>query len=76
MAAIYEKALRRKDFSGVTNKDITNPDQDHDTSTTKSKGPEPKAKTAGADIGKIVNLMSSDANRCAMMTTAGYMIYG
>ena len=37
------------------------------------KGDNPKA---GADIGKIVNLMAGDANRCAMTVSAMYFIYG
>jgi hypothetical protein len=47
MAAIYNKALKRKDFSGVVKKKEANDKND------------PKA---GADVGKVVNLMASDAN--------------
>ncbi|KAH9996005.1 P-loop containing nucleoside triphosphate hydrolase protein [Russula vinacea] len=53
MAAIYDKALKRKDFSGIAD--------------------DPKA---GADVGKIVNLMAGDANRVAMTSSAMYFIYG
>ena len=36
---------------------------------------EEKKKKKSADTGKIVNLMSGDANRVAMMATAAYLIY-
>lgn len=71
MAAIYDKALKRKDFSGIIDKDKA------DEAKEKKKSAEEKAKDkkdkkkndtaddpqAGANIGKIVNLMSGDANR-------------
>ena len=92
MAAIYDKALKRKDFSGVVDKDKdkekNSEGKSSDASQTSSgdstprgngkgkdtkplkgnKGKEKKEKDksdnpkAGADIGKIVNLMSNDAN--------------
>ncbi|KAI0041568.1 hypothetical protein FA95DRAFT_1565261 [Auriscalpium vulgare] len=74
MAAIYDKALKRKDFSGIVDKDkgkekeTTADGKKRDT----SKDDDPKA---GADVGKIVNLMAGDANRCAMMISAIYMLY-
>jgi hypothetical protein len=55
MAAIYEKALKRRDFSGIVGKD-----KDQKAKEEAKDGDEAKA---GADIGKIVNLMSGDANR-------------
>ena len=71
MAAIYDKALKRKDFSGIVDKDAK---------TAKPPGAkaDPKADEpkAGADIGKIVNLMAGDANRCGMTVSAMYFIYG
>ena len=63
MAAIYDKALKRKDFSGIVDQDAANktakPPGKEDP-----KGDEPKA---GADIGKIVNLMAGDANRVSLL---------
>ncbi|KAI0752843.1 multidrug resistance-associated ABC transporter [Daedaleopsis nitida] len=72
MAAIYDKALKRKDFSGIVDKDgadkkAKSPGQED------PKGDEPKA---GADIGKIVNLMAGDANRVSMTVSAMYFLYG
>jgi hypothetical protein len=91
MAAIYDKALKRKDLSGITNKDRAGGDKDtKDAAATPkvaTKEDKAKAKTdkqkaddpkpgAGSqlttyllfclqlkytDIGKIVNLMSNDA---------------
>ncbi|KAF9070335.1 multidrug resistance-associated ABC transporter [Rhodocollybia butyracea] len=66
MAAIYNKALKRKDLSGVVREIKTEND--------KSKKSDDKEQV-GADIGKIVNLMAVDANRVSMMITAVYMLY-
>ena len=78
MSAIYDKALKRKDFSGIVDKDAAkdakNPGKPSQSSRpvifgtcelncgvdTDPKADDPKA---GADIGKIVNLMAGDANR-------------
>ena len=78
MSAIYDKALKRKDFSGIVDKDAAkdakNPGKPSESSRlvifgtcelncgvdTDPKADDPKA---GADIGKIVNLMAGDANR-------------
>jgi hypothetical protein len=80
MAAIYDKALKRKDFSGVVNKDNSKeaPDSDGKKDSKSSAKAQEKADDpkAGADIGKIVNLMAGDANRVAMTTSALYFIYG
>jgi hypothetical protein len=59
MASIYDKALKRKDFSGAVRKD----DADKD----------PKSS---ADVGKIVNMMSGDANQIAFLVSGMYFIYG
>lgn len=56
MTAIYDKALKRKDLSGI----VSPQDKDKDKAKNKSADGKPKA---GADIGKIVNLMAGDANR-------------
>ncbi|KAN0111601.1 hypothetical protein V8E52_008339 [Russula decolorans] len=80
MAAIYDKALRRKDFSGIVNKDNSKEDSTSDGKKYSKSSAEAKAKAddpkAGADIGKIVNLMAGDANRVAMTSSAMYFIYG
>ncbi|KAI0696160.1 multidrug resistance-associated ABC transporter [Cytidiella melzeri] len=72
MTSIYDKALKRKDFSGIVDKNGA-----------AKKGPEQKGKhpkaddpKAGADVGKIVNLMAGDANRVAQMVSGAYFIYG
>ena len=77
MAAIYDKALKRKDFSGIVNKEK---DSTSDGKKDSKASAEAKAKAddpkAGADVGKIVNLMAGDANRVAMTSSAMYFIYG
>lgn len=60
-AAIYDKALKRKDFSGVV--DAAEAKEAKEQKQTKEKkgrtGDDPKA---GANTGKIVNLMSGDTD--------------
>ena len=88
MASIYDKALKRKDFSGVTNKEkeevadkgsksrfcpillLFFPPSRFLIDKTKAQKKEEKDKAAkadnpraGADIGKIVNLIAGDSNR-------------
>ena len=61
MASIYDKALKRKDFSGIVDKDnVTKKAPDVKKGKEDPKADDPKA---GADVGKIVNLMAGDANR-------------
>lgn len=79
MASIYEKALKRKDFSGSVdkNKEKEGTDDKGKDPASKSKAdkPDPNKLQANADIGKIVNLMSADANKVANMFSALYMLY-
>ncbi|KAJ7179617.1 hypothetical protein C8R46DRAFT_1074274 [Mycena filopes] len=100
MASIYDKALKRKDFSGVIDKEKAKEATDKKAADKKAaagtpevvlskadkkakakadkktaeKADEPKA--GAADTGKIVNLMSGDANRIAMQTSGLYFLYG
>ncbi|KAL4065666.1 hypothetical protein V8B97DRAFT_2010327 [Scleroderma yunnanense] len=77
MAAIYDKALKRKDYSGIIDKDKVK-----EAAERKAGGPKTKTTAtsddpkAGADVGKIVNLMAVDANRIAMILASGYFVYG
>jgi hypothetical protein len=57
MAAIYDKALKRRDFSGIVDKNAKT------TQTRKPDDEKADDPKAGADVGKIVNLMAGDANR-------------
>ncbi|GBE87310.1 ATP-dependent bile acid permease [Sparassis crispa] len=85
MTAIYDKALKRKDFSGIIDKEKVK--EAKEAKDAKGKAPEsakpaekkdPKIDDpkAGADIGKIVNLMAGDAGRIANVISGMYMIYG
>ena len=80
MAAIYDKSLKRKDFSGIVKKD--NPDEDSKEVGKKDSKSSAEAEAnaddpkAGADIGKIVNLMAGDASRVASTSSAMSYIYG
>ena len=80
MAAIYDKALKRKDYSGIVDKDNSKEASDGDKKRDPKASAEADAKAndpkAGADVGKIVNLMAGDANRVAMTSSAMYFIYG
>lgn len=64
MSAIYEKALKRRDFSGITGiaaGKVTTED-DGKTNKGKKKGKADGESGAGADIGKIISLMASDTS--------------
>ncbi|KIO27861.1 hypothetical protein M407DRAFT_22914 [Tulasnella calospora MUT 4182] len=71
MATIYVKALRRKDFSGVVEKDNESKDKQQ-----KSEDGGNRANNAGADTGKIVQLMAADANHVANMFAFAHVLYG
>ncbi|KAH9924948.1 multidrug resistance-associated ABC transporter [Amylocystis lapponica] len=77
MAAIYDKALKRRDFSGIVNKDAgkkaKGPEDSKAGEKADAKADDPKA---GADIGKIVNLMAGDASKVCAVISGAYMIYG
>ncbi|KII83783.1 hypothetical protein PLICRDRAFT_702353 [Plicaturopsis crispa FD-325 SS-3] len=82
MAAIYDKALKRKDYSGIVDKEKlekvkTVAEQSKMTKEEAKKAADKKDDPkAGADTGKIVNLMAGDANRIAQMVSGAYFIYG
>ncbi|KAF9219839.1 P-loop containing nucleoside triphosphate hydrolase protein [Gyrodon lividus] len=76
MAAIYDKALKRQDYSGVVDKDKVKEAADKKAGISPSENPTADDPKAGADVGKIVNLMAVDANRIAMMVSGAYLIYG
>ncbi|EKM76533.1 hypothetical protein AGABI1DRAFT_122491 [Agaricus bisporus var. burnettii JB137-S8] len=89
MAAIYDKALKRKDYSGIIDKNKVRQEEEAKAAENKSSKKKSKAEAtadkeksatmddprAGADTGKIVNLMAGDANRISQMTSGLYFIY-
>ncbi len=91
MASIYDKALKRKDFSGIVDKDAKDSKMKPSivsfaslnlsfslTPVRVKVDADPKADDpkAGADVGKIVNLMAGDANRISQTISGSYFIYG
>lgn len=76
MAAIYDKALKRQDYSGIIDKDKAKEAADKKAGIKPVENPTADDPKAGADVGKIVNLMAVDANRIAMMVSGVYFIYG
>ncbi|KAJ7662919.1 multidrug resistance-associated ABC transporter [Mycena rosella] len=86
MAAIYDKALKRKDFSGIVKAEEAKSPTDATTppkaatkeDKAKAKADEQKADDpkAGADIGKIVNLMSGDADEISFIICTLFFLYG
>ncbi|KAG2344835.1 hypothetical protein BDR05DRAFT_1016249 [Suillus weaverae] len=76
MAAIYDKALKRQDYSGIVDKDKAKEAADKKAGIKPVENPTADDPKAGADVGKIVNLMAVDANRIAMMVSGAYFIYG
>ncbi|KAJ7147242.1 hypothetical protein C8R46DRAFT_1129771 [Mycena filopes] len=70
MASIYDKTLRRKDFSGIVKeKTATN------EGAVKAEEKTNDAK-AGADTAKIINLMSTDAETLSFIASTMYFLYG
>jgi ABC-type multidrug transport system fused ATPase/permease subunit len=80
MAVIYDKALKRKDYSGIVDKEKTKEVSDRDKKRDPKSSAEAEAKAndpkAGANVGKIVNLMAGDANQVAMTSSVMYFLYG
>ncbi|KAF9442979.1 multidrug resistance-associated ABC transporter [Macrolepiota fuliginosa MF-IS2] len=90
MASIYDKALKRKDYSGIVDKDKVKKAEEekaaqNEPAKKKSKAGKKAEKEraakaddpkAGADVGKIVNLMAGDANRICQMVSGAYFLYG
>lgn len=67
MTVIYEKALKRQDLSGAIKE------------TKKKEGEEPGGEhenSNGADIGKIVNLMSNDVERLSHASLTAFIFLG
>lgn len=70
--AIYDKALKRRDYSGVAKKEMpaeTGPTKGAPSS--KHSDPQPSA-----DIGKVVNVMAIDASKVSAIVASAYLLYG
>ncbi|KAF8872717.1 hypothetical protein CPB85DRAFT_1378897 [Mucidula mucida] len=78
IASIYDKALKRKDFSGIVDKTEEHKLEAGGPRSVNAKKKEEKADDpkAGAGVGKIVNLMASDSSKIAGITSSAYHIYG
>jgi len=68
MAAIYEQALKRRDLSG------TSPPSKVADATKGSKG-SGKEVDGGADVGRVMNLMSADATKVSNWPAGAYFLY-
>ncbi|CAE7221585.1 unnamed protein product [Rhizoctonia solani] len=68
MAAVYDKALKRKDAADMSGK------KDKDRSKSR-KGKKDPMKQEKAGIGKIVQVMSADASRVGKTVSGAYYIY-
>ena len=67
IAAIYDKALKRRDYSGIIKKDEEKEKENAKEGEKKKDGKKRDSRKddpkTGADIGKIVNLMTTDSNK-------------
>jgi hypothetical protein len=65
MAAIYDKALKRRDYSGIVDPEKSRAAESPNSKQGKKNAKETKKDDpkAGADVGKIVNLMAGDASK-------------
>ena len=88
MASIYDKALKRRDYSGIIDKEKLKQEAEKKASEMKGKSSKKKTKEekkrekeasakaddprAGADTGKIVNLMAGDANRVSRQVSSSH----
>ncbi|KAJ7208590.1 hypothetical protein GGX14DRAFT_551298 [Mycena pura] len=72
IAAVYDKALKRKDYSGLIDKDkaraVAERKRNGAGTAADEKADDPKA---GADTGKIVNLMAGDQTRVSTIIIVG-----
>lgn len=75
MASVYDKALKRRDLSGTFSSTTDEKARGKQKSTEKTRGKK-EDKSAGADIGKVVNLMSGDSNRVSAFVASAYFLYG
>lgn len=85
MGAVYDKALKRRDFSGATdpkgggaggaNAKISIRKAALE-SIGKRRGEGGNSAKPGADLGKIVNLMSGDASKVSQILGQVYNLYG
>ena len=89
IAAVYDKALKRQDYSGLIDKDKARAAAERKRNgagtgaQTKAQKAAQKAADekaddpkAGADTGKIVNLMAGDQTRVATIVSGAFNIYG
>ncbi|KAF8220641.1 hypothetical protein L208DRAFT_1049603, partial [Tricholoma matsutake] len=87
MASIYDKALKSKDYSGIVDKAKEKSKMgagvggEEEKERKESKKEEQKAREkvddpkVGADVEKIVNLMTGDANKISQMVLGLYFLY-
>ncbi|KAF7314389.1 ABC bile acid [Mycena kentingensis (nom. inval.)] len=89
ISSVYDKALKRKDYSGLidqekaraaakANSKLLHPEGKTKAKTRKTKAQKEKADDPkpGADIGKVVNLMAGDQTRVSTIVSGAYNIYG
>ncbi|KAF7342065.1 ATP-dependent bile acid permease [Mycena venus] len=75
MAAIYEKALKRSDFTGLVDTDAKDDGKTKTDSRDGKQDEENLGPKAGAQLGKIVNLMSVDTNTVAILPFSMFWMY-
>ncbi|KAF9235883.1 hypothetical protein BU15DRAFT_77487 [Melanogaster broomeanus] len=76
MAAVYDKALKRRDYSGVIDQSKVKETICEKNGLPASENHNSDDPKAGADVGKIVNLMAVDANKIAKVVSGAHLMFG
>ncbi|KAJ7624560.1 hypothetical protein FB45DRAFT_84390 [Roridomyces roridus] len=76
IAAVYDKALKRRDYSGIAQRAEGEGKKSTSDKTKKNAKAQDNKEDEKSGTGKIVNLMAGDQQRISTIVTGAYNIYG